>query len=154
MRLTILAAALLVSGTSLLSAAPAATAAGAAPAEEPGFLFDALRLPRYRMSWEKLVKDVQPTPDWLLHFDKTYDGVAGEMKAVIIEGKPAKLSFVCKPEDCANHKFEVLFEADGRAFGALGGVNESPAFFGGPSPAQQEELTKAIQPSAAQSKSE
>jgi len=121
---------------------------GAAVAEEPGFLFDALRLPRYKIAWNALVKDVQPTPDWLLHFND-FDGVAGDLKSVTIEGKPFKLSFVCKPEDCKGHKFEVLFAADGsRAWGALGGGEAPPAFFGGPNPAQQEALTRAINPVA------
>jgi hypothetical protein len=136
MRMTILAA--------------AALAASAAHAEEPGFLFDALRLPKYHMAWDRLVKDVQPTPDWLLHFMHNFDGAAGELKAVTIDGKPFKLSYVCKPEDCAGHKFEVLFEENGsRAFGALGGKDEPPAFFGNPTEAQQDALTKAIRPVAA-----
>jgi hypothetical protein len=137
----------------------AALLSGAAKAEEPGFLFDALRLPRFHMSFERLMKDVQPTPDWLLHFTRDYEGAAGEMKPATIDGKPFKLSYVCKPEDCAGHKFEVLFEADGlHAYGALGGKDESPAFYGNPSPAEQDALAKALRPVAAadapQSKSE
>ena len=128
--------------------AAALLASGAAVAEEPTFLFDALRLPRYKTSWTALIKDVQPTPDWLLHFNE-YDGEAGDLKAVTIDGKPYKLSFVCKPEDCKGHKFEVLFTGDGgRAYGALGGGDEPPAFFGAPDAAQQDALTKAIRPVA------
>ena len=134
----------------ILLAAAVAFSAGAARAEEPGFLFDALRLPKYHMAWDRLIKDVQPTPDWLLHFARNFDGAAGEMKAVTIDGKGFKLSYVCKPEDCAGHKFEVLFDDSGaKAFGALGGKDEPPAFFGNPSPAQEEALTKAIRPVAA-----
>jgi hypothetical protein len=125
---------------------------GAALAEEPGFLFDALRLPHYKIAWTALVKGVQPTPDWLMHFND-FAGEAGDMKPVTIEGKPFMLSFVCKPQDCRGHKFEVLFTGDGsRAYGALGGGDEPPAFFGGPNAAQQEALTKAIQPVAAADK--
>jgi hypothetical protein len=133
----------------LLSLLAAATLASAASAEEPGYLFDALRTPRFRMSWERLIRDVQPTPDWLLHFERNFDGVAGEMKQVEIAGKPYRLSFVCKPEDCAGHKFEVLFGAEGgQAYGALGGKDEPPAFFGAPDAAMQAELAKALQPAA------
>ena len=151
MRTIVATAAALLAGAALI---------GEVYAEEPGYLFDALRLPRYHTAWDRLVKDVQPTPDWLLHFAKNFDGAAGEMKPVTIEGKPFKLSFVCKPEDCGGHKFEVLFDADGaRAFGALGGKDEPPAFFGAPSPAMQDAMTKALQPAttqtgAAQPKSE
>ena len=131
MRLTVLVAAALVSG--------------AAHAEEPGFLFDALRLVKFKIGWERLVKTVQPTPDWLMSFERSYDGAAGEMIPVTIAGKPYKLSYVCKPEDCAGHKFEVLFEGEGaRAFGALGGKDEPPAFYGAPDGAQQEALTKGL----------
>ena len=137
-----------------LIVAAALLATGAAVADEPAFLYDALRLPRYKLSWAALVKDVQPTPDWLLHFNE-YDGEAGDLKPVTIEGKPYKLSFVCKPGDCKDHKFEVLFAADGgRAVGALGGGEEPPAFFGGPNAAEQDALDKAIRPAAAQSKSQ
>ena len=129
--------------------AAAFLASGTAIAEEPANLFDALRLPRYKMAWQTLVKSVQPTPDWLMHFND-FDGMAGELKPVDIAGKPFKLSFACKPEACASHKFEVLFAADGsRAFGALGGGDAPPAFYGGPDAAQQEALTKAIRPVAA-----
>jgi len=116
-----------------------------ADAAETQFLFDVLRLPHYRMSWNKLLKDVQPTPDWLREFDKDYDGAAGQMTPVTIEGKLFQLSYVCKPSDCAGKKFEVLFDADGvRAFGALGGKDEEPAYFGAPTPAMQEVMAKAV----------
>ena len=128
----------------------AAKTAGAAKTEEPGFLFDALRSYRFKMSWEKLVKTVDPTPDWLLRFERDYEGAAGEMTPITIDGKPYKISYVCKPEDCLGHRFAVLFEGEGaRAFGALGGKDEPPAYFGAPSAAEQEALGKALRPVAA-----
>jgi hypothetical protein len=114
-------------------------------AAETQFLFDVLRLPHYRMSWNKLMKDVQPTPDWLRQFDKDFDGAAGQLMPVTIDGKAYQMSYVCKPTDCAGRRFEVLFDAEGlRAYGALGGKNEEPAFFGGPTPPIQEALAKAV----------
>ena len=119
--------------------------AGAASAAEPSFLFDTLRLKPYRASWEKLMKSVEPTPDWLMHFNRNFDGMSGEMSDVKIEEKPYQVSFVCKPTECAEHKFEVLFDAGGEhAYGALGGKDEPPAFYGAPGPALQEALAKAL----------
>ena len=71
-----------------------ASAANAAEAET-GFLFDALhgKTP-YHASWEKLMKLVQPTPDWLVQFNKNFDGVAGQMTSVTIDGKAYQISFV------------------------------------------------------------
>jgi Inhibitor of vertebrate lysozyme (Ivy) len=122
--------------------------AGAANAAEKdtGFLFDALhgKTP-YHASWDKLMKLVQPTPDWLVQFNKNFDGVAGQMTNVTIDDKPYEISFVCKPTDCGEHRFVVLFDANGaHAFGALGGKGNEPAFFGAPTQAEQEAMAKAV----------
>jgi hypothetical protein len=118
--------------------------AGPASAEE-SYLFDVLPNSAYRLAWEKLMKEVQPTPDWLAQFNRNYDGVSGPMKAATIDGKSYELYFVCKPQDCAAKKFEVMFEAGGkRAYGALGGVSDPPYYFGDPTPALQAALAEAL----------
>ena len=71
--------------------------AGAAFADNDSYLFDALRSDPYLTSWNKLMKDVQPTPDWLLQFNRNFDGVAGQFNSITIGGKPYLLSFVCEP---------------------------------------------------------
>ena len=124
-----------------------AVLAGAAQAADAQFLFDVLqgRNP-HRASWERLMKLVQPTPDWLVQFNKNFDGIAGQITTETVEGKPYERSFVCKPADCPGHKFVVLFGANGtRAYGALGGRGSPPAFYGSPSPAEQEAMAKALQ---------
>jgi hypothetical protein len=120
-------------------------AANAAEAEMT-FLFDALHgKTLYHASWDKLMKLVQPTPDWLVQFNKNFDGVAGQMTSVTIDGKPYEISFVCKPTDCGEHKFVVLFDANGaHALGALGGKDNEPAFFGSPTQAEQDAMAKAV----------
>ena len=119
--------------------------ASASLAAEPSFLFDVLRKPHYRLSWEKLMKDVQPTPDWLLQFSRNFDGASGEMIPVTIEGKPYEVSYVCKPTDCSDHRFGVMFDADGmHAYGALGGKDDAPSYFGAPPALLQEALAKAV----------
>jgi hypothetical protein len=122
--------------------------AGAANAaeKEVGFLFDALHgKTTYHASWDKLMKLVQPTPDWLVQFNKNFDGVAGQMTSVTIDGKAYEISFVCKPTDCGEHKFVVLFDADGaHALGALGGKDNEPAFFGSPTHAEHDAMAKAV----------
>jgi Inhibitor of vertebrate lysozyme (Ivy) len=120
-------------------------ATGAACADEAPYLFDRLQKPAYRASWEKLMKEVQPTPDWLMQFNKNLDGVAGQIATQTIDGKEYELSFVCKPQDCAGHKFEVLFEPDSRkAYGALGGADNAPAFYGNPPQPLQDALAAAV----------
>ena len=118
---------------------------GAAGADGQVFLFDALRAHAYRASWDKLLKDVQPAPDWLLQFNRNFDGVASQLVPITIDGKAYELAYVCKPTDCASRKFEALFEAGGaRAYGALGGRDDPPAFYGDPAPSLQATLAKAF----------
>ncbi len=91
------------------------------------------------------MKLVQPTPDWLVQFNRNFDGVAGQITTLDIDGKPYEISFVCKPSECQAHKFVVLFDANGaHAYGALGGKDNDPAFFGDPSQAEQDALAKAV----------
>ena len=119
--------------------------ASAACAQETPYLFDVLLKPAYRAGWEKLMKEVQPTPDWLAQFSRNFDGVAGPMKSATIEGKAYEIYFVCKPHDCAAKKFEVMFEAASkRAYGALGGDGAPPFFYGAPTPAMQDALAAAL----------
>ena len=123
-----------------------AVLAGAADAAEQPFLFDVLQgRSAYRASWDRLMKLLQPTPDWLVQFNKNFDGVAGQIVPLVLDGKAYELSFVCKPTDCDGHKFVVLFDAAGaHAFGALGGKDNAPAFVGSPSPAEEEAMAKAV----------
>jgi Inhibitor of vertebrate lysozyme (Ivy) len=129
----------------LILALSFAAFAAAAQGAETQFLFDVLHgRGAYHASWDKLMKLVQPTPDWLVQFNKDFDGVSGQMADVTIDGKPYQLSFVCKPTDCEGHRFVVLFDATGaHAFGALGGKDNDPAFFGSPNISEQEEMAKA-----------
>lgn len=119
--------------------------AGEAAAQDAPFLFDVLTKAPYRNAWTKLMKDVQPTPDWLLRFSKDYDGSSGQMTSATIEGKSYELYYVCEPQHCAGRRFEVMFEAASkRAYGALSFDGVPPAFYGDPTPAMQETLAKAL----------
>jgi inhibitor of lysozyme (Ivy) len=119
---------------------------GVAQAADAPFLFDLLHgRTAYHASWDRLMKLVQPTPDWLAQFNRDFDGVSGQVASLTIDSKPYEVSFVCKPTDCAGHKFVVLFDMSGaRAFGALGGKDNAPAFYGSPSPPEQEAMEKAV----------
>jgi hypothetical protein len=92
------------------------------------------------------MKEVQPTPDWLMQFNRNFDGVSGALKAVDVSGKAYRQAFVCKPQDCGDRKFEVMFDVDAtHAYGALGGRNDPPAFYGAPPPEVQDVLAKGFQ---------
>ncbi len=80
--------------TKLVFAALAAgliAAPAAALAQNPAYLFDALHekdyVKSYRQAWEKLMKDVQPEPDWLVTFNRNYDGDFGRARALDRRGQ-------------------------------------------------------------------
>jgi len=119
--------------------------AGGASAADQGFLFDLLQQKTFRAGWDKLMKSVDPTPDWLTEFNKNFDGVSGAVETVTVDGKAYDESFVCKPQDCSGHRFAVIFEPNGaRAYGALGGKGGAPAFFGDPPQSLQDALAKIV----------
>ena len=117
----------------------------AAAAEDGGFLFDVLRQRPYRAAWDKLMKEVQPTPDWLLQFNRNFDGVSGALKSIDVGGRLYRQGFVCKPQDCGDRRFEVMFDGDAtHAYGALGGCSDPPAFYGAPPPEVHDALAKGL----------
>ena len=123
----------------------ASAVSAAATVEDGAFLFDALRERPYRVAWDKLMKEVQPTPDWQMQFNRNFDGVSGALKPVDVSGKSYRQAFVCKPQDCGDRKFEVMFDADAaHAYGALGGRSDPPAFYGAPPPEVQDALAKGL----------
>jgi Inhibitor of vertebrate lysozyme (Ivy) len=133
----------------LVAALAALLVAAPALATEPAYLFDALHekdyVKTYRAAWEKLMKDVQPEPDWLVHFNRDFEGVSSALAPVTVAGKVYTQSFVCKPEDCAGHRFVVLFDPGAtRAVGALGGKGQDPEFFGDPSADEKEAIGKGL----------
>ena len=134
-----------------LALAAALAAPLPAAAADSGFLFDLLRQKPVRAAWEALMKGVQPTPDWLVQFNKNFDGVSGAVTQASADGKAYQLSYVCKPEDCAGHRFVVAIEASAapRAYGALGGKGNAPAYFGAPPQALQDAMAKVFGPAPA-----
>jgi hypothetical protein len=53
--------------------------------------------------------------------------------------------FRLQAERCAGYRFVLLFDADGpQVFCALGGKDNDAAFFGRPSPTEQEAMAQAV----------
>jgi len=108
------------------------------------YLFDVLKRPKYRGAWNAMMKGWAGVPAWLVEFSKTSDGVATPGTAAEVGGKPFEFYGVCKPHDCADNKFEVMFEkGGGRARGILTTPN-ARTFFGDPNDDEKAALAKAV----------
>lgn len=112
-------------------------------AEGP-YLFDLMKKPAYRMAWDGMLKGAKP-PAWISVFRRTGNGVATPSTNTTIAGRNYELAHVCKPHDCGDNRFQVLFAAGGsQAWGALLEGGKQPRFFGGPSPEQRDALRRAL----------
>jgi len=85
-----------------------------APGEE--YLFDSLKKPAYRASWNAMFKGEKNVPAWLANFAKTYNGPTSPCKPLNIDGVEYKVHSVCKAlraggtegVGCAFHFFATL----------------------------------------------
>lgn len=126
----------------MLAAVLALTAVNASAADGD-YLFDIIKKPAYRQGWNAIMSNAG-APQWLVTFGRGGNGVASPATSVTIDGARYELGHVCKPHDCGDNQFQVMFApGGGKAWGLL---QESGKFrfFGNPSNAQQEALRKAI----------
>ena len=107
------------------------------------YLFDVLKKPKYRGAWNAMMKGWAGAPAWLQIFARSGDGVATPGTVAVVGDMTFEFYDVCKPHDCADNKFEVMFEkGGGRARGVLVTPN-ARTFFGDPSDAEKAALAKA-----------
>ena len=97
-------------------------------------------------SWDRLMKLVQPTPDWLVRFNKNFDGVAGQ----ISDRRPSTARTTSCPSSASRPIARAISSSCCSTPTARTPLARSaartidPAFFGTPSPAEQEAMAKAV----------
>ena len=112
-------------------------------AVEGEYLFDILKKPGYRASWEAMFKGEKQVPSWLAKFDKTYDAPTAPCKPLSIDGIEYKPHSVCKAHDCADNFFMMMFAPSGRqAWGVLLTPSQQ-RFFGNPDKKLKDALIKS-----------
>jgi hypothetical protein len=115
-----------------------------AMASDGEYLFDLLKKPGYRQGWNGMMNIAKP-PQWLAAFGRSGNGVATPSTSIVIDGVRHELGHVCKPHDCGDNRFQVLFTPGGaRAWGLLQEAGKPPRYFGDPAPAQRAALQKAM----------
>ncbi|POZ60726.1 inhibitor of vertebrate lysozyme family protein [Chromobacterium alticapitis] len=101
---------------------PAAVSASSAPAAEAVFA-ELASQPDYQAAWLSMLAGARQTPEWL----REARAVSAPYQAASIGGKRYLAGEMCKPHDCANHRFLGLFSADKRrAMGLLVTVADTP----------------------------
>lgn len=84
------------------------------------YLFDLLKQPAFKESWDGLFRRNRNIDRWVHVFGGGGNGVSGPAEPVAADGRRFLSTDVCKPHDCADNQLFVLFVADGsRAWAAL-----------------------------------
>lgn len=117
--------------------------AASKPAWAEPYLFEMLDQAAYLKSWKALFAGEQDVDPWLGGFARTRNAPAGPGLVVQQGGIAYQVNSVCKPHDCDNNQFIVLFAPDGtRAWGFLLKDKASERFFGRPD-AEKKRLLRA-----------
>lgn len=130
-------------GAALLSAQVALFATGVRAASDLPYLFEQLRQPAYKRSFDALFRGEGNLAPWLRRYLKTRDGVDTPGQAVLAVGEPYELYEVCQPHNCPGNYIYVVFSKGGqRAWAMFTREGGDYRFFGKPD-AQQRALLEA-----------
>lgn len=115
-------------------------------------LFETLKKPAYRASWDAMFKGEKNVPSWITNIGKGL-GQTSPCKASKIDDIEYTVHTVCKPHDCGANNFMVFFAPNGtQAWGVLIKTNygrsgklvsSSERFFGNPNQKMKDALIKA-----------
>ena len=110
----------------LLIGAPAA-------AEDGPYLFEQLKKPAYRSSFQALFQGQAQLEPWLKAYIKTGNGVDIPATTQVINGQTYSAHEVCQPHNCPGNVLYVLFTPAGsRAYALFTKDDGSQRFFGNP----------------------
>lgn len=108
-----------------------------ASAQSAPYLFDLLKRPAFRKSFDALFADERGVDDWIGVFQRTDNGVCGPSKRVQAGGAIFIAADVCKPRDCADNHLQVLFSENGNRATALLRSPRGQRWFGTPGPQER-----------------
>jgi hypothetical protein len=100
------------------------------------YIFDVLKNPVYRSSWDLLLQMERAESTWL----NANDNVSTPSQSFLIKSDHYDIFEMCAPHDCIENHFYVIFSKDGtNAWGLL--ISENyPRFFGRPDDSIRDKL--------------
>lgn len=107
------------------------------PAQTAPYLFDLLKRPAFRNSFDALFANERNVAEWIIVFQKTGNGVCGPSKRVQAGGAVYLAADVCKPRDCGDNHLQVLFSENGSRATALLRSPQGQRWFGTPGPQER-----------------
>ena len=88
--------------------------------EDGTYLHQVIEDPSYLTAWNELFENSADVDDWLKEYSVTLDGVQSQVLKMEVEGSRYEVFKVCKPHDCGDNAFAVIFlPSNGEALGLL-----------------------------------
>jgi hypothetical protein len=111
------------------------------------YLTDAMGKSTYVQSLSNLLKGSRDLPVWTKQTLKASGDYVGDpMTNSMVDGVSYELFTTCKPHDCSDNQFEVMFAPNGaQAWAAYSETGKPIVFLGTPSAAQKLALKAALQ---------
>jgi len=139
---------LMAAGLSLLSPVPASAQPFLFEAEQPktgddedAYFFTLIEQKPYRRAWDAMMKGARRDAFWMPDPDRV---TASPNLVTHLDGREYKIGRICKPHDCGNNQFLVLFAPDARqAWGMRVTRQTDVRWFGDPGPLQKDILRAA-----------
>lgn len=108
-----------------------------ASAQSAPYLFDLLKRPPFRKSFDTLFAGERNVDEWIVTFQKTDNGVCGPSRRLQAGGAVYVVADVCKPRDCGDNQLQVLFSENGSRATALLRSPRGQRWFGMPGPQER-----------------
>lgn len=94
----------------------------AVAADEGTYLFDLIKKPGFRETWNSLMRAQKGLPDWLAGFVKNGKGggPSAPMGVVTVGGTKYQAATICEKHNCPGSYLRMLFTLNGaKAYGAI-----------------------------------
>ncbi|MBL8567976.1 MAG: hypothetical protein JNK84_02720 [Phreatobacter sp.] len=134
---------MIVAGLVAAIVALGAPARLSAQSDQP-YLFDLLKRPAFKDSWDNLFRRNRNVDRWVHVFGGGGNGVSGPAELVAADGRRFLSTDVCKPHDCADNQLFVLFTADGSRAWATLRHKDFVQWFGNPGPVERRLLEQRL----------
>jgi hypothetical protein len=111
------------------------------------YLFEQLRKPEYKATFDALFKGQSNIEPWLKEYLRNRNGVDAPMETRIAGGKSYEFYSVCQPHNCPDNFIYVFFTPGGAHAWVLFTKDDGTSrFFGSPDAKMQAALRAAAQP--------
>ena len=107
-------------------------------------LFQLLKKPAYRESWNRLIQGQGNAERWLRDYASTFDGPTTPSETLVLSDGRYLITTVCQAHNCGPTLFYVLFSPDGAQAWGIQRQQRGPATLFGQPDSEKESAVRAF----------